>query len=546
MRTLRLLLIPFAGGLPAIRTPAQKTPFKAEVDTLVAKVRARGAKTSKEAAIFLVALRHCHRRYDMQDGPLVREPRKRIYGARRDDGLFGPEDDARATTAWVYQALHDLDAETHKADLAVIRASFGKRFRLAGEALDRALRPYPAVVAAEITNVHETFRELIGLVQAQEAAMRGVDSKKARVAPFEPFQQAAVDWLMKQQERGMWLVPGPEGHPVPDPGITALALAAVATKPAASRSESENAALKSGVEFLLQSQKRAKNGSFSDYVPNYVTCAAIMALTRLEGVDVDQKALREALAKAQAYLLRIQNVEHNSYLASDRDYGSIGYGGDQRGDLSNTQMAVEALRATGLDVQDEAFAKALVFLRRVQNLPGKDGFHGSRTIGSGQDAKKVRITPGEDGGAQYYPGNSPAGYDESSDGKQVPRSYGSMTYALLKCYVLCGLPKDDPRLQAALNWCLSHYTLDFNPGFKPELGEKAKYQGLFYYYLALARALNLAEVEEIQGKNWRQELRAKLRSLQKPDGFWVNDRSSRWWENMPVLCTAYALLALAE
>ena len=121
-----------------------------------------------------------------------------------------------------------------------------------------------------------------------------------------------------------------------------------------------------------------------------------------------------------------------------------------------------------------------------------------------------------------------------------------MTYALLKCYILCGLPKDDPRLQAALNWCLSNYTLEVNPGSKPELGEKAKYQGLYYYYLTLARALNLAGVDEVKGKNWRKELRAKLAKEQKPDGSWVNEKNGRWWENMPLLCTAYALLALAE
>jgi len=32
-------------------------------------------------------------------------------------------------------------------------------------------------------------------------------------------------------------------------------------------------------------------------------------------------------------------------------------------------------------------------------------------------------------------------------------------------------------------------------------------------------------------------------SLQKPDGSWVNE-NNRWWENDPVLVTAYSLLAL--
>ncbi len=43
--------------------------------------------------------------------------------------------------------------------------------------------------------------------------------------------------------------------------------------------------------------------------------------------------------------------------------------------------------------------------------------------------------------------------------------------------------------------------------------------------------------------DWRYELLNKLVSLQKADGFWIND-NNRWWENDPVLVTSYSLLAL--
>ena len=39
------------------------------------------------------------------------------------------------------------------------------------------------------------------------------------------------------------------------------------------------------------------------------------------------------------------------------------------------------------------------------------------------------------------------------------------------------------------------------------------------------------------------ELMKKLVTLQKADGFWQNE-NNRWWENDPVLCTSYSLLAL--
>jgi squalene-hopene/tetraprenyl-beta-curcumene cyclase len=264
---------------------------------------------------------------------------------------------------------------------------------------------------------------------------------------------------------------------------------------------------------------------------------AILALVR---ADTGREDVKQALQHAQKFLIAIQNVERAGFMTSDRDYGSIGYGGSRRGDLSNTQIALEGLRLTGLDPQDEVFAKALVFLHRLQNVPGS--WRGSMTM----DGKKYEVSSGTDGGAAYYPGNSFAGYDETSEGKLVPRSYGSMTYALLKCYVLCGVPKDDPRLQAALNWCFENYSLDVNPGCKPELGEAAQYQGLYYYYLTLARALSLAEVTEIKGKDWRKDLRAKLQAEQRDDGSWLNTRNPRWFEDNPVICTAYALIALAE
>ena len=486
-------------------------PLKRDVDVLVASTRKLDARNAQEAAVYLVALVHCHRGYDMSDGPVIRAPRAVIYRARGGDGLWGKGDNAALTSAWVYQALHDLDKQAHAVDLEEIRKAYGKRFGLRGTKLAAKLAPFGPWRKLELPEgLRPEFRKLIETVAQQKTKVLETQGKSKKAErKFEAFEQSAIDFLMKSCKDGVWYVPTPDGKTVPDPGITALCLAAVGSKPPKLRSKTEKLALEKGIAWLIAAQSRTNDGSFSSYVPNYVTCAAILALSDIDGLDVDRKLIKESLAKAQKYLLTIQNVEGLKYAQSDRDYGSIGYGGDQRGDLSNTQMAIEGLRKTGLDVKDEAFAKALIYLRRLQNLPGKGSFESSRKT---KDGRKVKVVAGGDGGAQYYPGNSPAGYDTTADGKQIPRSYGSMTYALLKCYVLCGLEKNDPRLQAALNWCFSNYTLEVNPGSKPELGEKAKYQGLFYYYLTLARAFNLAGVDEVKdgkGKahDWRQELR---------------------------------------
>jgi squalene-hopene/tetraprenyl-beta-curcumene cyclase len=139
-----------------------------------------------------------------------------------------------------------------------------------------------------------------------------------------------------------------------------------------------------------------------------------------------------------------------------------------------------------------------------------------------------------------------------------------MTYALLKSYTLAGVQGDDPRVQAAVRWIQANWTLAVNPGSDPALGEKVQYQGLFYYYMVLAQALDTAGLKTVvvPAKNaagepvvvdgvaqtksveWRQALREHLAGMQQPDGTWVNGKNERWMENLPLLCTCYALVAL--
>ena len=147
---------------------------------------------------------------------------------------------------------------------------------------------------------------------------------------------------------------------------------------------------------------------------------------------LDDPAHQAARDKAKAFLLSIQNAEDpNRY-----DGGSWGYNSSQRGDLSNTQFTLEALKAAGLDENSDAFKEVVKFLSRSQNRSESSDF---------PDA-------GDDGGAMYFPGQSKAGEIELPNGKKIYKSYGSMTYALLRGYLLAGLKADDPRVQAAQKW----------------------------------------------------------------------------------------------
>jgi hypothetical protein len=65
---------------------------------------------------------------------------------------------------------------------------------------------------------------------------------------------------------------------------------------------------------------------------------------------------------------------------------------------------------------------------------------------------------------------------------------------------------------------------------------------------ARAKVLSVMEVGHLtipdgRGIDWRKELTQKLVEKQKGNGSWVND-SGRWWENDPILVTAYSLIAM--
>lgn len=258
----------------------------------------------------------------------------------------------------------------------------------------------------------------------------------------------------------------------------------------------------------------------------YETSVSILALV---AGNADGK-FTPVLAKAEKYIRGVQMDESTKTEKSDIAYGGAGYvAGGGRPDLSNTAFFLDALKATGATDKDPAVQKALVFLSRCQNLESE--------FNTSEQAAKVN-----DGGFYYNPngpGVSPAGKTDEGG----LRSYGSMTYAGFKSMLYAGLKADDPRVKAALEWISKNYTLEENPG----LGAG----GLFYYYYLFAKAMDANGQEELvdagqKSHKWREELAKQLISLQKANGSWVNDRSSRWMEGDPNLATAYALVALSN
>jgi len=312
-----------------------------------------------------------------------------------------------------------------------------------------------------------------------------------------------------------------------DPAMRSFAVTAFILRPGGAR-EGDAGFVKDSLDYVSGFQKE-NGGIYIDKVANYSTCAAVLALTA-----TGDEGYRPVIDKAIGFVKTLQT-----------DSGGIGYSDKNPGeaDLSNTQFALEAMRNAGVPVDEPVYSKALEYLQSVQNRSESNNVE--------YELEDGRIVVAlDDGGAFYKPGESKAGMETRPDGKVGLKSYGSMTYALLKCYLIAGLDARDPRVAAAVDWISTHFTLDENPGFDAVKDPPAGMQGYYSYLFTMAKALDLLDVEKVKDADgiehdWRKELRTKLLSLQREDGSWINDGNERWWEAYPPLATSYALAALS-
>lgn len=323
----------------------------------------------------------------------------------------------------------------------------------------------------------------------------------------------AIEFLLTaQQSDGSWTSDK-------QPGITGLVTFSLLEAGA----KSDHPAIQKAIQHLSQ-YIQADGGIYHPETShkNYETSIVLLAF---RGANVNGQH-DATLGKAVAFLRGVQWDEAEGADPSDPGYGGQGYGRHKRPDLSNTAFFLEALKASGIGPEDEAFQKALVFVSRCQNLESE---HNTTEF-----AGRVN-----DGGFYYTPaagGNSQAG--SNPDGGL--RSYASMTYAGLKSMLYAGVTPDDPRVKAATGWIRMHYTVAENPG----LGQ----QGVYYYHQTFAKTLSTLKIdlfEDASGTkhDWRKELADHLMKVQSTNGSWLNT-TDRWYEGDPNLATAYALMAL--
>lgn len=368
-------------------------------------------------------------------------------------------------------------------------------------------------------------------VLALAPALRAADD--ADVAKYKEAMQKGIAYLKAQQNPdGSWGKDFQTGEAKGNIGISALVLYAIVSGPFAEEQKKGDLVAKA-VEFLLKSQDAA--GGFSargEGNENYYTSNAVLALAAL-----DKEKYKEPIAKAVKFLKGIQCVEEQGY---DKDrhplaYGGQGYGSSMKPDLSNTQFFLEALVAAGHPKDSKEFKAALTFLHRCQ---------ASAEVNDMEWAKTFDPTRTDKGGSIYAPNRSEAGeVTDKRTGNKSWRAYGSMTYAMVKSYIYCDVKPDSPELKAAFQFIANNYSVESNPGMDQ--------QGIYYYYVMMSKALNaygqakqsrLVEDADKTQHDWSKEMGDKLLSLQKAEGFWMNEKS-RWWEADPKLVTAYSLIA---
>lgn len=354
----------------------------------------------------------------------------------------------------------------------------------------------------------------------------------------------AVSYLRaQQQEDGSWTV---NARGAKMPAVTGLVINGMLLDPSI---DATDETVKRAIDALIAAQQ-PDGGIYELILPNYNTSIAVSALAQ-----ADTAQAKAATDRAVEFLRSLQWWEGAPADGEGADravrvdksnpyYGGVGYGRHSRPDLSNVGFFVQAMHDAGVEAEDPAMQRAIVFIQRVQlddrvnDLPYAKGVHdGGFVYSTGRDPD----TAGQ--------GDSEAGSHEETldDGSTVSRlrTYGSMTYTGFKSYIYAHLNHDDERVQLALDWIKRHYTLEENPG----IGDA----GLYYYFVTFARALNAWGEETIEiateggteQRDWANDLIDRLAALQNEDGSFKSV-SERWMESNPVLITAYSLIALQE
>ncbi|MFZ4575422.1 MAG: hypothetical protein ACOYN0_13565 [Phycisphaerales bacterium] len=241
------------------------------------------------------------------------------------------------------------------------------------------------------------MRDFLGFVMCGLVAATGASAQeaprpidvKAPANPQPPITDAARAAAAKAKATAMieraaaWMLAGQhesggfgiyEGAPV-FPAVTGLAVMGLMDE----NRPANSPAMQKAADFVL-SKQQADGAIYDRILPSYNTAICVSMLSKYP-----DPRCRDAMKKGAEYLKGLQYGEGAVERASLGDespkpveashpyYGGIGYGKHGRPDLSNTAFWIEALKDAGVERDDPAFARAVVFLQRVQQLESAGG-----------------------------------------------------------------------------------------------------------------------------------------------------------------------------
>lgn len=202
--------------------------------------------------------------------------------------------------------------------------------------------------------------------------------------------------------------------------------------------------------------------------------------------------------------------------------------------LSSTLFAVGALAMAEVSLDDPAFIGARTFIERCQNYA------------TSPDARF------DDGGFFFTPANDvqnkamSAGTDRR--GRKRFRSYGSMTADGLRALIRVGVPRTDPRVQAAARWLTRRFDANRASGDYPSDRQLQRDSVYYYYAWTTAHALTALGNNRISTDKgivrWDFALADAVGKRQSKDGAWRN-HATDLREDDPLLATPLAMAALA-
>lgn len=279
--------------------------------------------------------------------------------------------------------------------------------------------------------------------------------------------------------------------------------------------------------------------------PVYSTAFALESFCRIQNYrHLLGAAGDEAMDHMAAFLRSAQYQEANGFSETDVAYGGWGFNAPVRSgvvghmDLAHTRKALAALRS----LPDTPETQAL--LQRAQQCLLLMQKHPDATAPQPHPVEIVGPPPPSsfDGGFYFSPialSANKALYDEQ---RYCWRSYATATCDGILALVAAGVDEDDERLATAVEWLKARSDVNYPQGVPTDHPEPWGDAVRFYHYSVRGEVYRKLSFPADD----RERLAAAVVAHQRPDGSFVNTMSSLMKEDDPVLCTALAVLALAN